>query len=79
MDNTEEVLSRLDTLIRLQANLAVANMTTQKEQILFLNKAGMGPKAIAEVLSTTSNTVSVALANAKKAASASKKGKVKDE
>ena len=71
MDN--EVLEKLDTLIRIQALLAVRSMDTQKEKIVFLYGAGIKPKDIAMILGTTPNTVNVAMANHKKAV-ASKSG-----
>jgi DNA-binding CsgD family transcriptional regulator len=39
---------------------------TQKDQILALSTAGFGPKEIAELLATTSNTVNVALSTSRK-------------
>jgi DNA-binding CsgD family transcriptional regulator len=60
------VAAKLDTLIRLQATSMVERLATQRERIAFLNKVGLGPKAIAEILGTTSNTVSVALAKMRK-------------
>lgn len=56
-----EVSSKLDTLIRLSALNVVKGMETQKEKIVILSDAGFQPKDIAEILQTTSNTVSVAL------------------
>jgi DNA-binding CsgD family transcriptional regulator len=44
----------------------VERLGTQRERIAFLSKAGLGPTAIAEILGTTRNTVSVALAKMKK-------------
>jgi DNA-binding NarL/FixJ family response regulator len=65
-DKTDELLiAKLDAIIRLM----VFRMTEGKkqiEQINLLSKAGLGPKAIAEALGTTSGTVRVALANMKK-------------
>lgn len=61
-----ELTAKLDTLIRLQAHLAVAGLSSQKEKILFLGRAGLSAREIAEVLGTTTNTVSVALSNARK-------------
>lgn len=62
--------AKLDTLIKLQAALAVRDMATQREKIVFLYSAGMGPSAIAALLGTTPKTVSVAMAKHKKAGSA---------
>jgi DNA-binding CsgD family transcriptional regulator len=56
-----EVLAKLDTLIRLSALNVVKGIGTQKEQIAILSDAGFQPKEIADILRTTSNTVSVSL------------------
>lgn len=58
--------AKFDTLIRLQATLAVDRLGTQREKILFLSKAGLPPKEIADILGTTANTVSVALSKSRK-------------
>ncbi len=63
----DEILRRLDMLVRLQAQSLVSNLESQKEKTLFLAKAGFEPKGIAQILGTTRNTVSVALSNARKA------------
>ena len=63
----EALLEKLDTLVRLQAHSSVARLESQKEKILFLSKAGITPKDIADILGTTSNSVNVALSNARKA------------
>ncbi len=63
-----DLSKKLDTLIRLQAALAVSHYESQKEKIIFLNGAGLPPKDIADILGTTSNTVSVTISNHKKAA-----------
>lgn len=59
---------KMDTLIRIQAALAVKGMATQREKIVFLYGAGLGPSYIASLLGTTPKTVSVAMAKHKKAA-----------
>jgi DNA-binding NarL/FixJ family response regulator len=59
---------KMDTLIKIQAALAVKGMATQREKIVFLYGAGLGPKFIASLLGTTATTVSVAMAKHKKAA-----------
>jgi hypothetical protein len=58
---------KLDTLIRIQAAIAVKDMPTQKDKIVFLYAAGLGPNYIATLLGTTPKTVSVAMAKHKKA------------
>lgn len=70
---------KMDTLIKLQAALAVKGMPTQREKIVFLYSAGLGPSFIAAVLGTTPKTVSVAMAKHKKAGSASPKEEASDE
>lgn len=60
---------KIDTLIRIQAALAVREMSTQKEKIVFLYSAGLGPSYIANLLGTTPKTVSVAMAKHKKSIS----------
>ena len=59
----------MDTLIKIQAALAVKGMSTQRDKIVFLYGAGLGPSFIAALLGTTPKTVSVAMAKHKKAAS----------
>lgn len=66
LEDSAAIASKLDTLIRLQATSMVERFGTQRERISFLSKAGLGPKTIAEILGTTSNTVSVALAKMKR-------------
>lgn len=68
---------KMDTLIKIQAALAVKGMATQREKIVFLYGAGLGPTFIASLLGTTPKTVSVAMAKHKKAASS--KGEGSDE
>lgn len=60
---------KMDTLVRIQAALAVKGMPTQREKIVFLYGAGLGPSFIATLLGTTPKTVSVAMAKHKKAQS----------
>ena len=76
LEGTAGLSERLDTLIRIQAALAVRDMPTQKEKIVFLYGAGLGPSFIASLLGTTPKTVSVAMAKHKKAAA---KGEQSDE
>lgn len=76
-DNSGALGEKLDTLIRIQAALAVKDMPSQKEKIVFLYGAGLGPNYIASLLGTTPKTVSVAMAKHKKASV--KKGEVADE
>lgn len=61
------LISRLDTLIKLQALSMVAGYESQKERIEFLNKVGLKPKEIGDLLGVSANSVSVALAKMKAA------------
>ena len=63
----DSVAAKLDILIKLQAMALVDKFSTQREKIEFLNKVGFAPKAIGEILGTSANSVSVALAKLKKA------------
>lgn len=65
---------KMDTLIKIQAALAVKGMATQREKIAFLYGAGLGPSFIAAILGTTPKTVSVAMANQKKGKQAKEGG-----
>lgn len=67
MNRTEDegVANKLDTLVRLIA-IGLCEGKTQKDQIALLASAGLQPKAIAEILGTTSNTVRVSLSNLRK-------------
>jgi hypothetical protein len=58
---------KMDTLIKIQAAIAVKGMATQRDKIVFLYGAGLGPSFIATLLGTTPKTVSVAMAKHKKA------------
>ena len=62
----EEVLERLDILIKLQAAALTAQMESSKEKIVFLSAAGLRPTIIAEVLGTTANNVNVTLSKSRK-------------
>ncbi|HEV2619484.1 MAG TPA: hypothetical protein VGU23_06040 [Acidobacteriaceae bacterium] len=56
---------KIDTLTRLLA-IGLVNGKRQKEQIRLLSIVGLGPKDIAELIGTTSNTVNVALSALRK-------------
>lgn len=62
MANTEDLL---DQLVRLQALQLRLAMPSQADAIVELNRAGIGPTRIAELLGTTAGTVHVALQRAK--------------
>ena len=59
-DQDLEVSKRLDILIRLQV-FALLDGKSKRDQLNILAFAGMQPKEISEILSTTANTVSVEL------------------
>lgn len=75
MSNEEALSEKLDVLIRLQAAALIRDLSTQKEKIAFLSQAGLRPSVIADLLSTSPNSVSVALSAMKKEGKASVKGK----
>jgi len=69
MDTQEEAVRLLAILVRMR-------FETQAEAIREFSRAGFGPSRIAELLGTTSGTVGVTLAKAKKRVAADKdKGK----
>jgi hypothetical protein len=61
-----EILLKLDMLIKLQALSMVGRFESSKEKILFLNRVGMQPKEIGELLQTSPNFVSVTLSKSRK-------------
>ncbi len=61
----DDVVDKLEVLIRLTA-IGLCADKSQKEKIQILDSAGLPPKQIAEMLGTTPNTVSVALAGLRK-------------
>lgn len=65
-----EISNKLSTLTRLFTINLVKDIKKQKDQIAVLNEVGFKPKQIADILSTTSNTVSVTLNELKKEGSA---------
>ncbi len=62
----DEILDKLDILIKLQAAALVATMESSKDKIIFLSKAGLRPTLIAEIVGTTANHVNVTLSTARK-------------
>ena len=62
MANTEELL---DQMVRLQALQIKLAMPSQAEAIVEMNKVGIGPSRIAEIMGTTPGTVNVASQRAK--------------
>jgi DNA-directed RNA polymerase specialized sigma24 family protein len=72
---TEQLmLEKLDKILRILAVLATKGMK-QREQIALLNRAGLQPKDIADLLGTSSNTVRVELVALRKAGTSKKKRK----
>lgn len=63
---SEEVLEKLDILIRLQAAALTSTMESSKDKILFLSAAGLRPTLIADILGTTANNVNVTLSKSRK-------------
>jgi len=61
-----EINSKLDVLIRLLASSSISEGASIKENAIVLSRAGIPPKQIADILGTTSNTVNVALSQARK-------------
>lgn len=63
---SDDISSKLDILIKLQAAALTASMPSSKDKILFLNSAGLRPTLIAEILGTTANHVNVTLSKGRK-------------
>lgn len=62
----EDVVERLDLMVKLLAMNMMGKEGTQKDKIIQLYKIGLQPKEIANILNTTSNSVNVTLSNARK-------------
>jgi DNA-directed RNA polymerase specialized sigma24 family protein len=67
----EQTLEKLDQILRILV-AAVSRGLKQREQIAMLDRAGFSPKAIAELIGTSSNTVRVELVGLRKAGRAGK-------
>lgn len=67
------VEAKLDTLIRLLALTVASDNHSLKDRAVRLQRAGLAPKEIAELLDTTSNTIRVALSVAKRSGGKSRK------
>ena len=66
MNNFEnEMMKKIDVLIKLQALYILGGLKTKKEQIIRLNSVGLEPKIIADILGISSNAVRVALSKAR--------------
>ena len=62
---SEEISEKLDILIKLQAAALTSSFESSKDKIVFLDKAGLRPKLIAEIIGTSPNHVSVTLSKEK--------------
>lgn len=67
----EQTLEKLDQILRIMVMTATRDLK-QREQIALLSGAGFTPKAIAELLGTSANTVRVELVGLRKAKRAGK-------
>lgn len=72
---SEQLGEKLDILINLQAAALTASLDSSKEKILFLHKAGLRPKLIADILGTSPNTVNVTISKDRKPSKTKPKGK----
>ena len=66
---SEEICERLDILIKLQSAALITGIESVKDKILFLAKAGLRPKLIAEILDIKPNQVNVTLSKDRKGGS----------
>ena len=64
---SDDLGEKLDILIKLQAAALTANVESSKDKIIFLAKAGLKPKLIAEIIDKTPNHVNVTLSKERKA------------
>ena len=72
-DATTQIEAKLDTILRLLAIQIADGHQGLPAKVVTLSRAGMTPKDIAAVCGTTANSVSVRLAEAKKAAQAGRR------
>lgn len=63
----DPIIQRLDTLIRLQTQIALSSFKEQKEKVMFLTSVGVGPKGASETLGISVETVKSILKRARKA------------
>lgn len=76
---SEEISEKLDILIKLQAASLTAYFDSSKAKILFLHKAGLRPKLIAEIVGTSPNHVNVTLSKERKPSKARAKEKTNED
>lgn len=67
----EQTVEKLDQILRILVSTAIRGLK-QREKIALLDGAGFSPKAIADLLGTSSNTVRVELVALRKAGRAGK-------
>lgn len=65
-EELKEITRRLDIIIKLIALNAVDDLKLQKDKIIRLSSFGLRPSEIAEILGTTSGTISVTLSEYKR-------------
>ena len=70
---SDDISEKLDVLIKLHAAALTANIESSKDKILFLDRAGLRPVLIAEIVGTSTNHVNVTLSQSRKRSA--KKGK----
>ena len=58
---------KLDTLVRLLALSITAELRSVEDRAFLLSKAGLSPRVIASLCDTSTNTINLALADAKRA------------
>jgi DNA-directed RNA polymerase specialized sigma24 family protein len=76
---TEELkLAKLDQILRILAVIATKDLK-QRDQIALLNRAGLAPKDIADLLGTSANTVRVELVAIRKGKKVRTSGKSSKE
>ena len=61
-----DINRKLDRIVRLLALSVVSQVGSMKDKAIQLNRVGLAPKEIADLLGTTPNTVSVALSAARR-------------
>lgn len=66
-EEADPILRRLDTIIRLQARIAVNAIPAQLDKVMFLNEIGMGPTAISDMLGITIDSAKSFLKRGRKA------------
>ena len=69
-EESDPILRRLDTIIRLQARIAVNAIPVPLDKVMFLNEIGMGPTAISDMLGISIDSAKSFLKRGRKANSA---------